>query len=123
MNDRAEPLTSYRELEVWKRAVDLVEAVYELSRTLPDEEKFGLVSQVRRAAVSVPSNIAEGYGRQHRGDYIRHLSIANGSLKELETQLLITGRLGFITRDQARPVWELTQEVGRMLQALIASLR
>ncbi len=123
MKSRGEPLTSYRELDVWKKAVDLVEAIYELSRQLPDDEKFGLVSQIRRAAVSVPSNIAEGYGRQHRGDYLRHLSVANGSLKEMETQLLIAGRLGFINRDQARPAWELSQEVGRMLSALSASLR
>ena len=123
MKSRGEPLTSYRELDVWKKAVDLVEAIYELSRQLPDDEKFGLVSQIRRAAVSIPSNIAEGYGRQHRGDYLRHLSVANGSLKEMETQLLIAGRLGFINRDQARPAWELSQEVGRMLSALSASLR
>ncbi len=122
MGERSGPLASYRELEVWQMAVDLVEMIYELTRGFPDEEKFGLTSQLRRAAVSVPSNIAEGYGRQHRGDYLRHLSFANGSLKELETQLIIAGRLGFISREQTKPVWDASQRTGKMLLALMHSL-
>jgi four helix bundle protein len=78
-------METYRELEVWKTAMDLVVAVYELSRKLPASERFGLASQMQRSAVSVPANIAEGYGRAHRKEYLNHLSIANGTLQELET--------------------------------------
>ena len=117
-----QPITTYRDLDVWQRSMELVEAVYTLARILPDEERFGLCQQIRRSVVSVPSNIAEGYGRKHRGDYVRHLSIANGSLKELETQLIIAVRLGYVDREMTRPGWELAQEVGRMLNRLIPSL-
>ena len=117
-----QPITTYRDLDVWQRSMELVEAVYTLARILPDEERFGLCQQIRRSVVSVPSNIAEGYGRKHRGDYVRHLSIANGSLKELETQLIIAVRLGYVDREMTRPGWELAQDVGRMLNRLIASL-
>ena len=101
-------LRSYRELEVWQRAMDLVEAVYHLTEYFPGEEKFGLTSQIRRAAVSIPANIAEGYGRSHRGDYLRHLSIAKGSLSE-GSKLL--------------PAGSLAQQAGQMLTRLIQSLR
>ncbi len=73
-------ITNYRDLEVWRKSVDLVDAVYELTRGFPEDERFGWSQQLRRAAVSIPSNIAEGYGRLSRGDYVRHLKIANGSL-------------------------------------------
>jgi len=115
-------LKTYRDLGVWQKAMDLVVEVYRLTRTFPSEEKFGLTSQSRRAAVSIPANIAEGYGRTHRGDYLRHLSMARGSLTELETHLTIAVRLDFITRDQAMDTWDLCQEVGRMLNKLIRSL-
>lgn len=116
-------LKTYRELDVWQRAMDLVEAVYLLSRDFPEAEKFGLTSQVRRAAVSIPTNIAEGYGRTHRGDYLHHLSMARGSLMEVETLLTIAGRLKLVTRPQAKETWDLAQQVGRMLTRLIASLK
>ncbi len=115
-------LKTYRDLEVWQRAVDLVVEVYRLTKVFPSEERFGLTSQSRRASVSIPANIAEGYGRTHRGDYLRHLSMARGSLTELETHLTIAVRLDFITRDQAMDTWNLCQEVGRMLNKLIRSL-
>lgn len=116
------PLASYRELQAWQKGIVLVEAIYQLSAAFPQEERFGLTSQIRKAAVSVPSNIAEGYGRLHRGDYVHHLSISNGSLKEVETQLIIAGRLGFVSRDEARLAWDLSQDVGRLLLRLIESL-
>jgi four helix bundle protein len=116
-------LRSYRELEVWQRAMDLVEAVYHLTEHFPGEEKFGLTSQIRRAAVSIPANIAEGYGRSHRGDYLRHLSIAKGSLSEMETHLTLAVRLKFVEREQALTCWELAQQVGQMLTRLNQSLR
>jgi four helix bundle protein len=100
----------------------MVEAVYALSRTFPAEERFGLTSQLQRAAVSVPANIAEGWGRLHRREYIHHLSIAKGSLMEVETHLLLAIRLGYTTKDNAKQAWEVAQEVGRMLTKLIASL-
>ncbi len=86
-------LKSFRELLVWQRAIDLVEEVYHLTAMLPKAEQYGLRSQMQRAVVSIPSNITEGYGRFHRGDYLRFLSIANGSLLELDTELEVTIRL------------------------------
>lgn len=115
-------LKTYRDLEVWQKAMDLVVMVYEVSRGLPSEEKYGLASQMQRAAVSVPANIAEGYGRTHRGDYLHHLSTARGSLAELETHVTISVRLDFIVREKATEVWNLCQEVGKMLSRLIQSL-
>jgi len=113
---------SYRQLEVWQRSMDLAELVYTLTEQMPDNERYGLVSQLRRTAVSIPSNIAEGYGRSHRGDYLRHLSIARGSLMEIETQLTLSVRLKLLEREAVLPVWELTQRVGQMLTKLIQSL-
>jgi len=115
-------LKSYRELDVWMKGVDLVVAVYELTKSFPPEEKYGLASQIQRAAVSIPANIAEGYGRSHRGDYLHHLSIARGSLAEVETHLTIVVRLGLVTPERARDVWDCAQDVGKMLTKLIQSL-
>ena len=89
-------VNGYRDLLVWGRAMDLVVETYRLTEAFPREEKYGLVQQLRRAAVSVPSNIAEGHGRDHLGDYLHHLSIANGSLMEVETQVLIAGRMAYL---------------------------
>ena len=108
-------LQSYRFLEVWQRGIDLVELIYKLSAAFPSDERFGLTSQVRRAAVSIPSNIAEGYGRSHRGDYLRFLSIARGSLSEVETQLIVAGRLKFAIREDLNAAWELCQRMGMIL--------
>lgn len=115
-------LQSYRDLEVWQKSMDLVEEIYLLTKLLPKIELFGLTSQMRRAAVSIPSNIAEGYGRIHRKEYINHLSIAQGSLQEAETQLQITVRLQYLDREQVKKAWNLMQDVGKMLRRLIASL-
>lgn len=116
------PLQTYRELKVWQKAIDLVEQVYVLTNNFPNDEKFGLVSQMRRAAVSVPANIAEGYGRTHRGDYLRHLSFSRGSLLELETHLVIASRLGFVGGENDADLSRRVQEVDRMLYGLIESL-
>ncbi len=109
---------SYRDLETWKEAMSLVEMCYRLMVSMPSEEKFGLISQIRRAAVSIPANIAEGYGRVHRGDYLHHLSIAGGSLAELETLMTLTNRLEMLSRENVLPVWEQTQVVARLLARL-----
>ena len=116
------PLKTYRDLQVWQRSVDLVEEIYRVTASFPPDERYGLTSQLRRAAVSIPSNIAEGYCRKHRREYQQHLSIARGSLGEIETQLIIAVRLDHITRENTLHAWEQCQEVGRMLNKLITSL-
>lgn len=103
--------------------MDLVLESYKLTNSFPKAEVYGLISQIRRAAVSIPANIAEGHGREHLGDYLHHLSIANGSLMELETHLLIAGRLDFVNREHMEPVLLLAAEVGRMLSGLTRSLK
>lgn len=115
-------VTSYQELIVWQKAMDLVELIYECSRTFPREEIYGLTSQLRRAAVSIPSNIAEGQGRRTSADFVRHLSISYGSLLELETQTLIASRLRYLTSAGCHDVLKLAGEVGRLLNGLMSSL-
>jgi four helix bundle protein len=112
----------YSDLLVWQKAMDLVEAVYGATRQLPADERFGLVSQLQRSAVSIPSNIAEGHGRKSTGAYLRHLSIASGSLMELETQLQIATRLGYLTPDILATLMPRTEEIGKMLAGLQNSL-
>ena len=116
-------IKSYRDLDVWKKAMELAEAVYCVTVDFPENEKFGLTSQLRRAAVSVPSNIAEGAGRAGRGDFIRFLSIARGSLSELETQITLAVRLKLIARERVLAIWELAQRIGQMVNKLMAALR
>ena len=116
-------LKTYRELEAWQVAMQLVEEVYLATKEFPGDERFGLTSQLRRAAVSVPTNIAEGYGRTHRGDYLRFLSIARGSLCEIETLLTISVKIGACQRDSLVPIWETAQSTGRLLRALSNALK
>jgi four helix bundle protein len=116
-------LKTYRDLEVWQKSMDLVMSVYQLTKSFPEDERFGLTGQIRRAAVSIPANIAEGYGRTHRGDYLRHLSIARGSLAELETHLVIAVRLEYISREDGVDTWHLAQDTGKLLNRLISSLK
>src|SRR5262245_14062800 len=115
-------LQTYRDLTVWQKSMDLVVEIYRLAALFPQAEIFGLTSQIRRAVVSIPANIAEGYGRLHRGDYLRHLSIARGSLLEVETLLQIAIKLDYLSRDQAISAWGSLQEVGRLMNRLIQSL-
>ncbi len=112
----------YSELVVWQKAMDLVTEIYRATATFPAEERFGLSSQARRAAVSIPSNIAEGHGRKLTGAYINHLSIAYGSLMELETQVQIARRLSFIQDDRAAALLKQMDEISRMLTGLRKSL-
>ena len=111
------------ELIVWQRAMELVERVYEVSRAFPRDEIYALTSQVRKAAVSIPSNIAEGQGRQTTADFLRHLSIAYGSLLEVETQVMLAQRLNYLEESQCERVFSLSNEVGRLLNGLMKSLR
>src|SRR5213594_3889481 len=110
-----EPVKSYRDLKVWAKAMDLVVESYKIAATLPKSEVFGLANQIQRAAVSIPANIAEGHGRDHLGDYLHHLSVANGSLAELETHFMLGGRLSYLSNDELTGILSQTEEVGRML--------
>ena len=114
---------SFRNLEVWQRAIELTLAVYKLAATFPDSERFGLTSQLRRAAVSVASNIAEGYGRSTRGEYVLFLGHARGSISEVETQIVIAKALEFGSKEDLRNAESLCNQVGRMLRGLMKSLR
>ena len=115
-------LKSYRELEVWQWSFDLCKAVYGVSAGFPSAERFGLTAQIRRSAISVPSNIAEGYNRGATADYVRFLWIANGSLAELETQLLLASSLGFAIESETKHLLDKLGSVERMLRAMIRSL-
>lgn len=115
-------LKNYKELNVWQKAYDLCLDIYRITKEFPDEERYGLVAQIRRSAVSVPSNIAEGYGRKSISDYVRFLYVAYGSSCELETQVLLSTDLGYIEGNRAGSVRSSIGEVERMLKALIKSL-
>ena len=115
-------LKSYRELEVWRKGMDLVVAVYEATAELPDREQYGLTAQIRRAAVSVPSNIAEGQGRKSTLEFKRHLSIALGSLNEVETCLYLAERLDLVAHAHAESLLGQCAELGRMINGLHAKL-
>lgn len=115
-------MQGYRDLIVWQKAMNLVTAIYRLKRPFPKEELYGLTSQMRRAAVSIPSNIAEGHALKQTQAYSRHLAIASGSLAELQTQIEIAGRLGYLNRESGE-VLKLADEIGRMLAGLRKSLK
>ena len=116
-------LRSHHDLDVWKLSLDWVEAVYRCSSTWPSDERFGLVSQVRRSAVSVAANIAEGAGRRGTGEFIQFVGIARGSLAEAETHLLIARRLGYLSADQLTPVLSDMERIARMLAVLSTRLK
>jgi four helix bundle protein len=122
VRDSSKMLKNYRELKVWQRSYRLCLEIYRITKTFPNEERYGLTSQIRRAAVSVPSNIAEGYGRKTTPEYIRFLYIAYGSICELETQILLSGDLGYIETGKLEILQEGIGEVERMLKALTKSL-
>jgi four helix bundle protein len=114
---------SYRDLEVWRKSMSLVEEIYRLSSGLPRIEEFGLKIQMRRAAVSIPSNIAEGHSRRHSREFLQHLSISSGSLAELETQFDLAVRLNLIPASEAEEATRLCQEIGKMLHGLANAIR
>jgi len=115
-------LKNYRDLKVWQKSYRLCLDLYRITKNFSKEERFGLTSQIRRAAVSIPSNIAEGYGRKTTADYLRSLYIAYGSVCELETQVLLSGDLNYVNKQNLRALKDDTEEVERMLKALIKSL-
>ncbi|KQU50890.1 four helix bundle protein [Bosea sp. Leaf344] len=115
-------IRSYRDLRVWQEAMALAELVYRVTKLFPRDEMFGLTSQMRRACVSIPANIAEGYGRESAGAYQQFLRIAQGSVKELETHALIACRVGMVGEEETAGLLSKTEAVGKMLRALIRSL-
>jgi four helix bundle protein len=116
-------IKSYQDLIVWQKAMQIAVDAYQLVERLPKHEEFGLKSQVRRAASSVPANIAEGHGRDHLGDYLHHRSIAKGSLAELETHVLLAIRPGYLAEESTTALPWQCDEVSRMLSGLTAKLR
>ena len=121
-NSEGTPIRSYRDLRVWQQAMDLVEATYRATKRFPTTERYGLVTQLRRAAVSVASNIAEGHARS-LGDYLRHLLISTGSLTEMETQFILSTRLGFLPTEEGESLLQTCDHLGRMLGGLRKALR
>lgn len=113
---------NYSDLQVWQKAMDLVEKIYLLTEKLPVEEKYGLISQMQRAAVSIPSNIAEGYARASTKEYIKFLHVSKGSNAELFTQLLICERIKLLNIEQTRDIKKLSEEIGKMLSSMILKL-
>ena len=115
-------IRSYRDQKVWQRAMDLAEVCYRTARRFPRDELYGMVSQIRRAAASLPANIAEGHGRNSRGEYIQFLRVAQGSLKELETHVLLAQRIGLAEEKAVGAILDQCEILGKMLRALIRSL-
>jgi four helix bundle protein len=112
---------SYRDLIVWKKSYNLTLEIYEITSLFPAEERYGLTYQLRKAAVSIPSNIAEGEGRNSNAEFRHFLAIALGSLKEVETQILLSSDIGYIERKVAAPLIEMAAEVGRLINGLSRS--
>jgi four helix bundle protein len=119
----SEKIRSYRDLRVWQLGMDLAVACYETTKTFPKEELFGMTSQVRRAAASIPANIAEGHGRGSRKEYRQFLRIAQASLRELETHILLSTRVGLLTEQSSNKLLPMADQLGRMLQALQNALK
>jgi len=123
IESESKKIQSFRDLLVWQKGVQLVVHVYQLSMKLPKTETYGLISQMQRSAVSIPANIAEGHARRHTGDFIHHLSIAIGSVAELETHLEIATRLEFLSSAETQKAQSQCSEIARMLFGLIQKLR
>lgn len=116
-------MKTYRELIVWQKSMVLVNEIYKVSRSFPNDENFGLTSQLRRSAVSVPSNVAEGYGRNSLNDYIRFLNISVGSLYEMKTQIEIAFNLKYVGKSNFEELHNNTKEIERMMSSLIRKLK
>lgn len=122
MDKEPQTIRDYRDLIVWKEAMDIAEAVYLLTRTFPREELFGMTSQMRRSAASIPANIAEGFGRAQRRTFIQFLRIAQGSLKELETHTALCLRVGLLTSEKSVEMSILYERLGKRLVSFVRSL-
>lgn len=118
-----EGIQSFKDLLVWQKAMALSVLCYEVTKAFPRDEMYGMTAQIRRASVSVPANIAEGHGREHTRSFVQFLRVAQGSLKELETHLILAGQVQLAHPEALAPAHAMTDEVGRMLRALIRSLQ
>ncbi|HAD81642.1 MAG: four helix bundle protein [Candidatus Edwardsbacteria bacterium RIFOXYD12_FULL_50_11] len=114
---------SFADLIVWQKSYKLCIEIYKITKAFPSQENFGLTSQIRRCSVSIPSNIAEGYARKNRKEYIQFLYTANGSLAELQTQLMLSKDIGYLKENDFTSLYSLSQEIGRMLWKMIVGLR
>lgn len=119
----AKAIESYRDLHVWQAAIELTVACYEETKKFPPSETYGLTSQIRRSSTSVAANIAEGYGRENTGSYVQFLRIAQGSLKELETRVIIAKRIGYLESSQEEFLLQKSEQIGRMLRALMRGVQ
>ncbi|MCR4266005.1 four helix bundle protein [Nitratireductor sp. ZSWI3] len=117
-----EKIHDYRDLNVWKDSMDIAVDIYTITRTFPRDEMFGMTSQMRRAATSIPANIAEGFGRAQRKVFVQFLRVAQGSLKELETHTLLAARVGLLNEGQTRGLEARYEKLGKMLVSFIRSL-
>jgi four helix bundle protein len=116
-------VSSYRDLLAWQKAMELITEIYRVSQKFPSEELYGLISQMRRAAVSIPTNIAEGQGRLTKGEFSQFLGNARGSLLELETQLLVARNLDYLDEPTLKKLFELTSEVGHLVNGLLSAIK
>ena len=116
-------IKSYRDLRVWQEAMELAAAAYRFTPSLPNDERYGLTSQIRRAASSIPANVAEGYGRESAGSYVQFLKTSRGSLYELETHVRLSEKIGFRSAEQTQPLLQMAGGLGRMLSNLIRSVQ
>ena len=116
-------ITSFKDLDIWSRSIALVENIYKVTNSFPKEELYGLTSQLRRSAVSIPSNIAEGFGRFHKNEYKQFLHIAIGSCAEVSTQIIIASKLGFLEKGKADILLNELEEISKMTMSLIKKLK
>jgi four helix bundle protein len=116
------PCRNYADLIAWQQAIDLTEAIYRVTETLPPDERYGLTAQMRRSSVSISANIAEGQGRRTSGEFLNHLSMAHGSVRELETHVIIAARLKLLSPQAFAELSQRLAEVGRLIQCLINAL-
>lgn len=115
-------ITNFKDLKIWQKGIELVKVIYQITNSFPSTEMYGIVSQMRRSAVSIPSNIAEGFMRKHNKEYRQFLYIALGSLAELETQIIISEQLRFLKNEQSKKVQTDIDELNRMITGLIKCL-
>ncbi|MFP4651643.1 MAG: four helix bundle protein [Phormidium sp.] len=115
-------INDFKELLIWQKGIDIAEQCYLITKNFPKEELYGMVQQIRRSATSIPANIAEGYGRQYRKDYLRFLNIARGSINELETHFIVSKRVGLCTSKELDKIVPLLKEESRMITSLIKKL-
>ena len=116
-------IQSYQDLAVWRNSMDLAEECYRATKLFPKDEMYGMTSQIRRAAASVAANIAEGHGREHTGSFVQSLRIAQGSLKELETHVILARRVGLVVSETSTRLLTKSDQIGRMLRSLIRALQ